>query len=622
MNDAVPAHAASAVSLENVGTRTGEPISVEISTRFLEHFSEQLYSSPQKAFEELISNGWDAGASCVDVRISPNLASPGATMCVLDNGASMDADGLRTLWRIAFSPKRDVPTQHGRPVVGKFGIGKLATYVLANKLTYICRASDGVIRRVTMDYGGIDQQKEAEPDRLLSQLPLELYELTEGELETALSSVHDAAVVLDLIRKGVPKPVGDLAEDEFCAPPTAFTPPPSGTWTLVVLSDLKPTGRELKQGVLRRMLEAALPFGSEMAISLNGQLLASSKVDAAVAQEWIVGPELGIDHVEVEEAANGADAGSGGPSSPKSRLLVTSGASPTPFIELPDIGRVTGRVKLFVDPISGGKSEDHKRRAAADALRLALSRIIIITKDQGASLGRDISHSRPHRIADASDFDVEAAFARSVRQVRKLLADAPPPGRIEVRQSDARRLWSVENESIDAAVTSPPYLNAIDYMRGHRLSLVWFGHTLSELRAIRSGSVGAERGPDHGQSSALFGPILDAMIPPGGSELISRHRAMLARYAEDTYRLASELARVLKPGGRATLVVGNSCLKGTFIRNSDGVRAAAAMVGLDLYKESERELPTNSRYLPMPMAAVGPLGKRMRTETVLTFTKQ
>ena len=79
---------------ETIGHAT-DKIPVELSTRFLEHFSEQLYSSPQKAFEELISNSWDAGADCVDVRISTKLEDPNATMCVLDNGCSMDADGAR-----------------------------------------------------------------------------------------------------------------------------------------------------------------------------------------------------------------------------------------------------------------------------------------------------------------------------------------------------------------------------------------------------------------------------------------------------------------------------------------------------------------------------------------------
>jgi hypothetical protein len=215
-------------SPETIGQPSGK-IPVELSTRFLEHFSEQLYSSPQKAFEELISNGWDAGSDCVDVRISTNLKDPNATMCVLDNGVSMDAEGLRWLWRIAFSPKNGISSQHGRPLIGKFGIGKLATYVLAKKLTYICKASDGVIRRVTMDYGTIDRQRGAAQDRLISELELDLYEVTETEIEEALKNVYDGDVILDLIRKDLPQPEGVLGENEFGAPKSHLERSKSGT---------------------------------------------------------------------------------------------------------------------------------------------------------------------------------------------------------------------------------------------------------------------------------------------------------------------------------------------------------------------------------------------------------
>jgi hypothetical protein len=102
--------------IENIG-QPRSTISVEISARFLGHFSEQLYSSPQKAFKELISNGWDAGANRVDVRISPELKTDNsATMAVLDNGASMNEEGLRQLWHIAFSPKRGKDKEYGRPI--------------------------------------------------------------------------------------------------------------------------------------------------------------------------------------------------------------------------------------------------------------------------------------------------------------------------------------------------------------------------------------------------------------------------------------------------------------------------------------------------------------------------
>lgn len=352
---------------ETIGKEAGK-ISVELSTRFLEHFSEQLYSSPQKAFEELISNGWDAGADSVDVRISKDLNDAKATMCVLDNGDSMDEEGLRQLWHIAFSPKQANPFRNGRQVIGKFGIGKLATYVLGAKLTYICKASDGKIRRVTMDYGHIDQKKGADPDRLISDLKIDLYEVEEGEVAEALKNVYDGTTILNLIGNGVRPPDGKLSDDEFGAPKTAFTRPMKATWTLVVLSDLKRTGRELKMGVLKRMLEAALPFGSEMAISLNGNLLASSKINAPMVSEWTIGPDLGIESIEVpndnvvEKAPQAAPATAGGnqkenPPEQTIKIPVTSSNTPVPHVNIPGIGMITGRVVLFVDPFSG-KSEE------------------------------------------------------------------------------------------------------------------------------------------------------------------------------------------------------------------------------------------------------------------------
>lgn len=352
----------SQVSPETIGKSSGK-IPVELSTRFLEHFSEQLYSSPQKAFEELISNGWDAGASCVDVRISQDLSADGATMCVLDNGTSMNAEGLRQLWHIAFSPKRDAPSQFGRPIIGKFGIGKLATYVLASRLTYICKAADGVIRRVTMNFDDIDQEKGAKPDKLIRDIELDLFEVKEKELADALGHVYDGHKILELIRDGMQLPPNPGIDDDFGGKKSEFTKPPQGTWTLVVLSRLKPTGRKLKVGILRRMLEAALPFGTEMAISINEERLTSSKLNAEVSQQWIIGPALGIDSIEVDDlggANTGEHSESGSYSdndTPKKTFQITSSMIPVPHIDLPGIGKVTGTIRLFADKLGGGKSE-------------------------------------------------------------------------------------------------------------------------------------------------------------------------------------------------------------------------------------------------------------------------
>jgi len=272
------------------------------------------------------------------------------------------------------------------------------------------------------------------------------------------------------------------------------------------------------------------------------------------------------------------------------------------------------RIAHVLDAV-GHEKIDPEEKLAVDLLRIALSRLII-TKDKGASLARDVSHSRPHRVADAVDFEVLPMFARSIKAVRKRLVDAPPPGGTAVGLGDARSLNGIEDASIDAVLTSPPYLNAIDYMRGHRLSLVWLGHRLGDLRTIRSTSIGAERAPDKPDDAEVHGAMRASM---GEIDLLPRNfGAMIDRYVQDIRRMVDEIARVLKAGAKATFVMGNSCLRGVFVRNSEAVATAARFAGLCLVSEDVRPLPVQSRYLPMTSA---PLGKRMRTETILTFSR-
>lgn len=263
-------------------------------------------------------------------------------------------------------------------------------------------------------------------------------------------------------------------------------------------------------------------------------------------------------------------------------------------------------------------SKGKRAQAVANLLRVAFSRLII-TKNNGASLARDVSHSRPHRVAEKTDFDVFTSFDKAVRLILGQLRMSPPTSGVKIYRGDARSLGRIDNSQIDAVLTSPPYLNAIDYMRGHRMSLVWLGYKIGQLRLVRSNSVGAERGPDKKSLSEVLEPIQSAMAPMKSLE--RRQAAMIVRYSHDIFRMLSEIARVLKPAGKAILVVGNSCLKGVFIHNSGGILTAAQMVGLKLRKKTERDLPPNKRYLPIPERNKNPLGKRMRTETILTFSR-
>lgn len=273
-----------------------------------------------------------------------------------------------------------------------------------------------------------------------------------------------------------------------------------------------------------------------------------------------------------------------------------------------DLRRIAG---VLVDPASIDVSDD-----VADFLRIALSRIIV-TKMQSASLAQDTSHSRPHRVATKSTYDVFDGFERSIRVLRKRVIDIPTSGQVLIRQGDARDLALVDDTSVDAVLTSPPYLNAIDYMRGHKMSLIWLGHRLRELSTTRSDSIGAERRPDTTFDPAVHLPIKQAMGDLSG--LSSRHNGIVDRYVIDLHDMAMEVARVLKPKAMATFVIGNSCLKGVYIQNSEALLKAAELAGLTEVEKWERDLPSGSRYLPTP--ATGTLSKRMRKEVILRVSK-
>jgi tRNA G10 N-methylase Trm11 len=252
-------------------------------------------------------------------------------------------------------------------------------------------------------------------------------------------------------------------------------------------------------------------------------------------------------------------------------------------------------------------------------LKIALSRLIV-TKSKGASLAADVSHSRPHKVKEQNDFKVLEEFQTSCSKLAKLLNSGSLKGSVKVEKGDARYLKSIKSCSIDSIITSPPYLNALDYMRGHKLSLVWLGYKIGDLATIRGGSVGAEKAPAVNSNINRARHIVGHL--PEVKNLPTRKQNMIFRYALDMDNVLRESSRVLKKNSNATFVIGNSSLKGIYIENTKIAVEAAVYHGLKLIDCREREIPQNKRYLPPPNNSItSTLNARMRTESVLTFQK-
>lgn len=249
----------------------------------------------------------------------------------------------------------------------------------------------------------------------------------------------------------------------------------------------------------------------------------------------------------------------------------------------------------------------------------AFSRLII-TKKKGVSLAMDVSHSRPHRKYEKAPVRPFDKFLDAVEYITKKApfrdGDFRFPPAI-VTKGDAR-LLPFDSNSFDLVITSPPYLNAIDYIRGHKLSLVWMGYSVRSLKAVRSSNIGAERSIYQDVADELLN-VLSRMGDV--NRLDRRHRSMIARYLNDISYVLLECRRVLKNNGRATFVIGDSAIRGVYIKNSEAMISLAQERGFELVSRANRLLPESRRYLPPPNSnKAGPqMQNRMREEVILQF---
>ena len=309
----------------SIGTKR-ENIDVLLSYKIVELFSKGLYTSPNKALEELVANSFDAGARKVHVLIPSDLQhfKPSDTIAVIDDGEGMDPKELRNHWLIGTSYKRKLKSlPRGRQQIGKFGIGKLATYVLSNRLTHISKHAKKYFS-TSIDYRLID--REGESDVVLQKtIKIDMRELTTKEAKIAVGQWSNSPEfkkgAMPLFGKDSPK-----------------------SWTVTIMSDLKKKAGDIREGRLRWILRTALPMRPDFGVWMAGEKLISSKADQRRIFRWT----LGKDAVDLADPAL----------KDITKHTDESGTDEHKFgLKVPVLGRVTGYAEGYLDPLKG-KSDD------------------------------------------------------------------------------------------------------------------------------------------------------------------------------------------------------------------------------------------------------------------------
>lgn len=310
-------------------TATGketDKIDVRLSYRIVRLFSEGLYASPNKAIEELAANSFDAGARKVAVFLPADFHDQGATIIVLDDGNGMDAAGLKQHWLIGKSLKRDLATLPlGRQQIGKFGIGKLATYVLANRLTHITK-KEGKYYSTSMNFKMVDDRgdEEIEPK---NPIKISLRELTEDQAQTVLKDWTSSPT----FKKCGFRLFGNSSAE---------------SWTFAILSDLKDKVHEIRRGRVEWVLRTALPLRDDFSIYLDGTKLAPSKAGKGLIKKWVLGKDI----TELAKPAPSEIEATEDKNQPPSSEIRYA-------LESPSVGRITGYAEAYQDILTG-KSDD------------------------------------------------------------------------------------------------------------------------------------------------------------------------------------------------------------------------------------------------------------------------
>jgi SAM-dependent methyltransferase len=200
------------------------------------------------------------------------------------------------------------------------------------------------------------------------------------------------------------------------------------------------------------------------------------------------------------------------------------------------------------------------------ALRLCLSSILVKFMKAGPTAPRDGAEKRIARgVPSRMLADRAAELARGLAALeRRTPPGTPAP---EIVEGDARALPMADGTA-SLVLSSPPYAGTYDYAALHDARFLWLGLPEKKFRRVQLGARSEQVGGASG-----------------------------AQWRAEQARFMAEVARVLRPGGRALLVVGDGVVDGRAENAPDGIAAAGSPVGLAPVARASQVRPLHDRRL-------------------------
>lgn len=175
-------------------------------------------------------------------------------------------------------------------------------------------------------------------------------------------------------------------------------------------------------------------------------------------------------------------------------------------------------------------------------------------------------------VENGGNSDVDYLFLKKInsmekelKKMAKIVKNAP---KARIITGDARKL-EIESNSVDLIVTSPPYVNALDYYRVHMYNMLWLG---MDFDLFRKHEIGAH------------------------SHFIHNRFRLLSEYLGDMLRAMIEMNRVLKKDKLCVIVVGNSSLEYELIECHKFFAEMSNFIGFKPIKTYLRNIDKTRKY--------------------------
>jgi site-specific DNA-methyltransferase (cytosine-N4-specific) len=213
-------------------------------------------------------------------------------------------------------------------------------------------------------------------------------------------------------------------------------------------------------------------------------------------------------------------------------------------------------IKAYIDTVSDENLKNY--------LYTAFSAIIVNVSNQEseiryAAIKKDIKPFQPFIMFSKK---LENMNIRML-EFSKKASDA----QVTVFTADARYMDFLMDNSVDLILTSPPYANTYDYYLYHKFRIYWLGY---DVKYVQNNEIGSR----------------------------NRHSSKkedVSSFIDDLSKCLTEMSRVLKNKKYAVIIIGDSVIRGEFIKMDEVVKEVAAKKNFRFVKEINHNLTESSK---------------------------